>query len=553
MKDMRDFRRAGIVAVLATVLMLGVSARGSAQDVTDFKVCFDGATYPAPYWTGFCSPVAKLPIGYPELSFGFQSQDLLDARISIDTSGTLEIKANLAAVYFDRPGNNAYGPPATLVLRAKVDRYGKLIGGGGGACATGTEDDALNDFCVKGSVTNPNSGNPITYGGDGQILLRGTLGGPVRGFAFKKQAIQHHECPGGFQQDAEGTWYCTLAADVPYDDFEFLLQLTGGNMYDGIFNTYATGNFVLEGFTNTDLYHAADLFTSGLSFTAPYVWGIAAPTTSSATGAALNMCTGQVSGSVTDYFNPSSGIPGAAISVVGSSSSVTLPADSGPYAADRVCPGTYTVSVIPPLGYAIYGSATTTVTVGTASVAGIDFSLYSTPRVGSAFTTFTQAAWGTKPSGTNAGQVVADYFAFLYPTDGVVIGTPNTAGRYSITERSAAAIQNYLPQAGKSVPLTASYVDTSAKLGNLAGDVLALELNVRFSAFSVTKYGLGGLHVASGPLAGLTVDNVLTIANCVLGGGTTCTTVKIENLTSAIKNINSNYLAGTVDNLYLVP
>src|ERR1043166_4069779 len=111
MKDMRDFRRAGIVAALATVLMLGVSARGSAQDVTDFKVCFDGATYPAPYWTGFCSPVAKLPIGYPELSFGFQSQDLLDARISIDTSGTLEIKANLAALSFDRPGNNASGPP----------------------------------------------------------------------------------------------------------------------------------------------------------------------------------------------------------------------------------------------------------------------------------------------------------------------------------------------------------------------------------------------------------------------------------------------------------
>lgn len=44
-----------------------------------------------------------------------------------------------------------------------------------------------------------------------------------------------------------------------------------------------------------------------------------------------------------------------------------------------------------------------------------------------------------------------------------------------------------------------------------------------------------------------------TIANCVLGGGATCTTVKIENLTAAIKNINGNYLAGTVDNLYLVP
>src|SRR5436190_1267351 len=109
MTRLKHLRRAWIVAAFAAISALGLSTNARAQDVTDFKTCFDDlagqpSKYAPPYWTGICTAIAKLPIGFPELSFGFQFTDVLDANISVDGNGTITIRANLAAVYFDSPG-----------------------------------------------------------------------------------------------------------------------------------------------------------------------------------------------------------------------------------------------------------------------------------------------------------------------------------------------------------------------------------------------------------------------------------------------------------------
>jgi hypothetical protein len=101
------------------------------------------------------------------------------------------------------------------------------------------------------------------------------------------------------------------------------------------------------------------------------------------------------------------------------------------------------------------------------------------------------------------------------------------------------------------------------RLGGLTGEVLALELNVRFSAFYLTRSGLGSMKLASGRLAGWTVNDVLALGNGLLGGDPLPAILQIypswlnvlnyEVLEDIIGKINKNYQAGTTDRHYLVP
>ena len=159
---------------------MGFSTYSRAEDITGFTVCFDetpglpGNSRTTVCWTGFCSAIGKLPIRFPELSFGFRQNDTITANISFDGNGTVEINAQMAAVYYEATGaQNDYAPTSRLVLRARVDSTGRLIGGNGNACP----DRAFDDFCV--------------IDGNGTILMRGTLGGAQKGFAYKKHAIDH--------------------------------------------------------------------------------------------------------------------------------------------------------------------------------------------------------------------------------------------------------------------------------------------------------------------------------------------------------------------------
>lgn len=176
-------------------------------------------------------------------------------------------------------------------------------------------------------------------------------------------------------------------------------------------------------------------------------------------------------------------------------------------------------------------------------------------RTGTPFTTFTQGGWGAPPNGNNPGALLAANFATVYPT-GVAIG-----GTKKLKFTSAAAIEAYLPAGGKPAVLPASAPSiatnpTSSPAGVLGGQVLALQLNVDFSIAGLTKPGLPALKVASGKLAGLTVQQVLALANAVLGGNTAALTpysMTVSQLNEVVTAINENFDDGKINGGFLVP
>ena len=88
-------------------------------------------------------------------------------------------------------------------------------------------------------------------------------------------------------------------------------------------------------------------------------------------------------------------------------------------------------------------------------------------------------------------------------------------------------------------------------ISGFAGDVLALQLNVDFSRNSVTRWGLGELRVVSGPLAGKTVNEILALANRVLGGDPLPAGLTLNDLDTVLEKINSNFESGAKDKGYL--
>jgi hypothetical protein len=171
------------------------------------------------------------------------------------------------------------------------------------------------------------------------------------------------------------------------------------------------------------------------------------------------------------------------------------------------------------------------------------------------FVTYSQGAWGVSPHGGNAGQFLKDQFPALYPS-GVTVG-----GAKTLKFTTAAKVKNFLPAGGKDGTLPSSVVDpSSTKAGAFAGDVLALEFNVRFSAAGLTRTGLGGLILNKGLLKGKTVLDVLGLANTVLGGNTaalnnallTGKNIKLSDLSDIVERINETFDGGKRDDGYLV-
>jgi hypothetical protein len=95
----------------------------------------------------------------------------------------------------------------------------------------------------------------------------------------------------------------------------------------------------------------------------------------------------------------------------------------------------------------------------------------------------------------------------VFPS-GITLGCP-LPGK-SLIFTTAAQIEAFLPSGGKPGPLPGTNV--------LTGQLLAAMLNVGFSNAAVLPFGLGTMHVASGPFAGKTVNQVIAMANRVIGG-----------------------------------
>jgi hypothetical protein len=168
------------------------------------------------------------------------------------------------------------------------------------------------------------------------------------------------------------------------------------------------------------------------------------------------------------------------------------------------------------------------------------------PVVTSPYKTFTQGGWGAKPSGNNPGKFLSDKFKTVYPGGYVSVG-----GTKTIKLTSAYAVEKFLPQGGSPAKLTQNYVNPTSQISVFAGQVLALRLNVDFSARSLTRKGLGTLTVVSGELAGKTVNQVLSLANSVLGGGSLPYGLTLSELNDVVSKINENFDGGTQNNGYL--
>lgn len=133
--------------------------------------------------------------------------------------------------------------------------------------------------------------------------------------------------------------------------------------------------------------------------------------------------------------------------------------------------------------------------------------------------TFTQNEYGDGSSA--GGAVVGLNFSATFGGAGLTIGGANT-----IEFTNANAVFAYLPQTGPAGVLTGSLSDPiTSSAGELGGEVLALQLNVDFSAANVlpSTADLGSLYfcnfTAVPSLNGQTVGGFLDAANVLLGGG----------------------------------
>jgi hypothetical protein len=168
------------------------------------------------------------------------------------------------------------------------------------------------------------------------------------------------------------------------------------------------------------------------------------------------------------------------------------------------------------------------------------------------FKTVTQGGYGAKCAGNNWGCYVQNNFAGSFPT-GLSVGSGSRFLKFS----SAAAIQAFLPSGTTPRALNAGTLNnpTSKTYSNvLAGQTVALTLSLSFDAanpnFSPSLTPLGSLIVGSGPFAGLTVNQLLGIANTILGGG--ASPYSASQINDAIDNVNRNYDNGTANLGYLM-
>ncbi len=167
------------------------------------------------------------------------------------------------------------------------------------------------------------------------------------------------------------------------------------------------------------------------------------------------------------------------------------------------------------------------------------------------FVTYTQGGWHAPAAGGNPGAILNAGWRLAVPSGTISIGTNKL---YAFD--SAAAVQAFLPQGGPNKALPGSVLNsTNTKTGNIAGQLLSVKLAVGFSNSGVYKAGLGGLTIQSGPLAGKSVNFLVSLADALLGGTAvpagTPAKVSIDDVSTALNNINNCFDGGSKGNGYV--
>ncbi len=171
------------------------------------------------------------------------------------------------------------------------------------------------------------------------------------------------------------------------------------------------------------------------------------------------------------------------------------------------------------------------------------------------FRTQTQGGWGTGCKGENPGCYRDAHFALAFP-NGLRLGS--TDG-FSILLTSSAAVEDFLPQGGPASKLTMNHVDpTTSEAGVLAGQVCAVSLSVGFDLadpdFCKSPVLLKNLIFKDpgneeNPFNGMTVEQILAIANVILSGLSQPYSYSLIN--DAVSKINENFVDGKMDGGFL--
>lgn len=159
--------------------------------------------------------------------------------------------------------------------------------------------------------------------------------------------------------------------------------------------------------------------------------------------------------------------------------------------------------------------------------------------------TQTIGGWGAPANGNNPGAYRDAHFDAAFP-NGLTIGCEHT-----LTLSSAAAVQTFLPSGGPSDILPeGSLIDPTSLSNTLASQLIGITLSLGFDAydpnFGASEFALGDVVYAEGTFAGMSLAEVVQIANEVIGG---CNAdYSLEQLNSALTTANENYVDGTQNN-----
>jgi hypothetical protein len=162
--------------------------------------------------------------------------------------------------------------------------------------------------------------------------------------------------------------------------------------------------------------------------------------------------------------------------------------------------------------------------------------------------TYAQTSWGATPAPGNAAQLLTDNFESVYGGFGVEVGVVGVAG-FSMAFSLATDVLAYQPSSGVPGALTEDRLNPiTTPSGEFGGEVLALELNVTFAdANRLGLFGIGNQYVCAlgnANLDGLTVRQVLALANNALGG--VATSVSLDVLDGLLHDVNGAFESGAV-------
>ncbi|HXG49377.1 MAG TPA: SdrD B-like domain-containing protein [Methylomirabilota bacterium] len=254
-------------------------------------------------------------------------------------------------------------------------------------------------------------------------------------------------------------------------------------------------------------------------------------------------------------------LAGVVVNLLACDGTVLAEAITGPdgrYRFDDLEPGAYQIGMVPMRGLALtrarIGAETRDSDVWPASARSdcvvLGFGqphaeLHVGIRSGYGCISFTQEDWGALPGESHPAALLTNCFARFYKR-GLRIGIG-----HGLTFTSAQAVQDFLPAAGAPGVLVGDQTDPLiSEAGELAGNLLALKLNVDFALRKQTGRNILGLKIEPGhPLAGQRVARLLALAHKVVGGRMDVLPpgVSLEDLNDTLARINRNFRCGEHD------